>query len=223
MQVEEQLYRINCYFLERESQFFRDMFSLPQGDSAAHTGTMEGKDDDHPIKLAGTTVVEFDSLLRFFHFGMHSDFQPTPDEWMAILSISTRLMFDKVRERAVTEITARVKTMDPFKLIAGAKKYDVDQWLMPAYRKIVIRADLITDAEALSIPFATAMMLTRSREQFGRQTGLNSNYHYGSRSNNSDYYGRVYNDNFNINDSHPVADSIINAQVQMMDTGGGQG
>ncbi|KAI0267507.1 hypothetical protein BC834DRAFT_842676 [Gloeopeniophorella convolvens] len=166
-QVEGRIYKIHRHFLERESEFFRDLFPLPQGDSKADA--VEGKDDDHPIKLVGTTTAEFDSLLRFFYFEMHSDYKPSLDEWMTTLSISTRFIFDKVRERAIAEITARLNSFDPFELIAGANKYDVDQWLTPAYRRIVLRSAIIAEREALSIPFSTSMMLMRARERFWKQ------------------------------------------------------
>jgi hypothetical protein len=70
---------------------------------------------------------------------MHDDYKPTVTDWIAMLSISTRLNFPKVRERAIKEITARLEEIDPFDLIGLAVKYDVQQWLMPAYRRIVTR------------------------------------------------------------------------------------
>jgi hypothetical protein len=64
VQAEEQKYKIHRYFLTRESVFFQDLFSLPQGDATSAEGT-----DDSPIKLPETPTMELDNLLRFFYFG----------------------------------------------------------------------------------------------------------------------------------------------------------
>ncbi|KAI0258560.1 hypothetical protein BC834DRAFT_835270 [Gloeopeniophorella convolvens] len=197
VQVGARIYKIHRYFFERESEFFRDLFSLPQGDSTAEAA--EGKDDDHPIKIMGATVTEFDSLLRFFYFGMHSDYKPTIDDWLSILSISTRFIFDKVREKAIAEITARLNDLDPFELIAGAEKYNIDQWLMPAYRRIVLRSALVSEREALNIPLSTSIMLMRSRERFWKQ-----------------YYHYQYSDTYDGTISHPEVDPIIDEQIRAM-------
>ncbi|KAI9459228.1 hypothetical protein BJY52DRAFT_388929 [Lactarius psammicola] len=166
LRVENQIYKVHRYFLVRESEFFRDLFSLPQGGSAR----VEGVDDEHPIYIPDTTTAEFENLLRFLYFGMHDDYGPTVTDWILMLSISTRLIFPKVRERAIKELTSRLDDIDPFDLIGLAVKYDVQQWLKPTYRRIVTRTDLITHAEAQKIPFPMTVMLMRSHERYSRLT-----------------------------------------------------
>ena len=128
---------------------------------------------------------------------MHDDYKPAVDDWMAMLSISTRLNFPKIRERAIKELTARLEEIDPFDLIGLAVKYDVQQWLMPAYRRIVTRPNLISYEEAQKVPFLIAVMLMRSHEQHCKDS--RSARHY----------------------SHPdprlAADHIIKSEVIMMD------
>ena len=97
---------------------------------------------------------------------MHDDYTPSLTDWIAMLSISTRLIFEKVRERAIKEITARLDEIEAFELIGLAVKYDVEKWLKPAYRRIVTRINLITHQEALKVPFPMSVMLMRSREQY---------------------------------------------------------
>jgi hypothetical protein len=97
---------------------------------------------------------------------MHDDYTPSLTDWIAMLSISTRLIFEKVRERAIKEITARLDEIEAFELIGLAIKYDVEKWLKPAYRRIVTRGNLITHQEALKVPFPMAVMLMRSREKY---------------------------------------------------------
>lgn len=102
---------------------------------------------------------------------MHDDYTPSLTDWIAMLSISTRLIFEKVRERAIKEITARLDDIEPFELIGIAVKYDVERWLKPAYRRIVTRSALITHQEALKVPIPMAVMLMRSREQYWKDYG----------------------------------------------------
>ena len=97
---------------------------------------------------------------------MHDDYLPSLADWIAMLSISTRLLFEKLRERSIKEITIRMDQVDPFELIGLAVKYDVEMWLKPAYCRIVTRNNLITHEEALKVPFPMAVMLMRSREQY---------------------------------------------------------
>ncbi|KAI0251869.1 hypothetical protein BJV78DRAFT_1207337 [Lactifluus subvellereus] len=181
-QVGQRTYKIHRYFLIRESSFFRDMFSLPQGDSSG----VEGADETQPIIIPDTTTTEFDCLLRFFYFGMHSTYSPTLADWMELLSISTRLLFDTVCARAIQEITSRMNEAPPFDLIALASKHDVKKWLKPAYQKVVMRTDLITEAEARKIPFPIAVMLTRSRERYRCQQNQQKKSHYTHHSSTVD-------------------------------------
>ncbi|KAI9459229.1 hypothetical protein BJY52DRAFT_1119174, partial [Lactarius psammicola] len=166
---EQHIYKVHRYFLVRESEFFQSLFSRPQGDFAR----VEGVDDEHSICIPDTTLRN----LRFFfgsftlgmncvHVRMHNDYEPAVTNWIAMLTVSVRLIFPKVRERAIEELTACVGEIDPFDLIGLATKYDVQQRLKPAYHRIVTRADLIAHAEAEKIPFLVAVMLMRSREQY---------------------------------------------------------
>ena len=48
---------------ELESEIFRTMFDIPQGD-----GVAEGETDETPIVLPSVTVLEMEALLNFFYF-----------------------------------------------------------------------------------------------------------------------------------------------------------
>ena len=110
---------------------------------------------------------------------MHDDYVASLTDWITILSISTRLIFEKVRGRAIKEITAQLDQVEPFDLIGLAIKFDVEQWLKPAYRRIVTRSNLITHAEAAKVPFPMAVMLMRSREQFWKNNANNPHVYRG--------------------------------------------
>lgn len=48
---------------ELESEVFRTMFEIPQGD-----GSTEGEADETPIVLPSVSVPEMEALLNFFYF-----------------------------------------------------------------------------------------------------------------------------------------------------------
>ena len=170
-------------------------------------------------------MAEIENLLQFFYFGyktchlevyqglitnlnfrMHDDYRASLTDWIAILSISTRLIFDKVRERATKEITAQLDQIEPFELIELAIKFDVEQWLKPAYRRIVTRANLITHAEAAKIPSPMAVMLMRSREQFWKNNVNNQPVQQV-------YRGGAYT---TVTAIPPSPDPIIDAEIRLM-------
>ena len=115
----------------------------------------------------------YHGLTMNLNLRMHDDYVASLTDWIATLSISTRLIFEKVRERAIKEITARLDQVEAFDLIELAIKFDVEQWLKPAYRRIVTRSTLIAHAEAARVPFPMAVMLMRSREQFWKNNPHN--------------------------------------------------
>lgn len=58
-QVDGEKYKIHCYFLTRKSEFFKDLFLLPQpGESASVEGS-----DDNPIMLPETPTLKFENFL----------------------------------------------------------------------------------------------------------------------------------------------------------------
>ena len=86
----------------------------------------------------------------------------TLDDWIALLSISTRYVFDKIRELAIMEISRQV--LDPVHKITLANKYDVAQWLPVAFTDLMKRPEPITEAEAESIGMRNMVRVARARE-----------------------------------------------------------
>ena len=143
---------------------------------------------------------------------MHDDYAASLTDWKAILSISTRLIFEKVRKRAIKEITARLDQVEPFDLIRLAIKFDVESWLKPAYRRIVTRSNLITHVEAAKVPFPMAVMLMRSREQFWKNNARSSNSHgFGG---GGGFGGGNFGNTATSTTTSP--DPIIDAEIKLM-------
>lgn len=142
---------------------------------------------------------------------MHDDYAASLADWMAILSVSTRWTFEKVRERAIKEITARLDEVDPFELIDLADKSNVGPWFKPAYRRIVTRDKLITSQEALKATFPRAIMLMRSRELYWKDR--KECRVYGQ---NGDFVAQWIQTDFNAG-PRGSPDTIIDSQIRVME------
>ncbi|THH32834.1 hypothetical protein EUX98_g1333 [Antrodiella citrinella] len=155
--VEERLFRVHSHFLIRDSEFFRGLFSLPQPPDTA-----EGHNDMKPIKLEGVTVHEFKCLLRFLYSGMYGPIISSPEDWIALLSLSTRYVFDKIRDLAIQELS--MKVLDPIKKIVLADRHNVPQWLSAAYVDLCKRPEPLTEREADELGLKTVVRVARARE-----------------------------------------------------------
>ncbi|KAM6491927.1 hypothetical protein JOM56_012565 [Amanita muscaria] len=87
--VEDTKFRLDSYFLQRESETLRGIIAASKADS---------------IRLKGATVAEFRALWRYFYEGMYDDYKPSTTEWMDLLAIANTYGFTKVYRRAVYEI-----------------------------------------------------------------------------------------------------------------------
>ncbi len=84
------------------------------------------------------------------------------EDWIALLSISTRFVFDKIRDMAILEISSRM--LDPIKKITLANKYNIPQWLSPAYVDLCKRPEPLNDDEAETLGLKTVVRVARARE-----------------------------------------------------------
>ncbi|KAL4244341.1 hypothetical protein ABKN59_010658 [Abortiporus biennis] len=201
--VQNQLFKVHRHFLIRESELFRTMFQLPSGESSSQEGTS----DDNPIVLPDVTVEEFEALLEFFYDGMHVDsssrcfvewnpliVDANTIRWKNRLSISTRLQFDRLRDRCIVELGPRSTELDPIDRICLAQRFDIPMWYQVAYEEICARDHPLEVWEAQKIGLETAIRLAKTREALCKHEDYHkkpNKYIKGSVSNLEDR--RAYN------------------------------
>ncbi|THH19334.1 hypothetical protein EW146_g1807 [Bondarzewia mesenterica] len=157
------LFRVHRYLFE-ESPVFRDMFSIPPGEEG-----VEGESDTAPIVLPEITQQEFEALLDFLYdrgYDGYRDFNVR--KWINVLSISSRFEFDKVRARAIKELTELEPSLDAIEEILLAQKYEVPQWIFPGLTKLLIRSKIPDLSEAERLPLDMVLSVWRAREEFIR-------------------------------------------------------
>lgn len=86
----------------------------------------------------------------------------TLDDWIALLSIATRYVFDHARALAIAELSQRM--LEPVRKIALAHTYHVPQWLPAAFGELIRRPEPLTDAEADALGLRTVVRVARARE-----------------------------------------------------------
>ena len=102
-------------------------------------------------------------------------------KWAALLSISTRLAFHKLRDRAIDELSLLRSSMDAIERVHLAQRFDIDSWLKPAYEQLSERQRPLEVWEAEKIGLRTTVLLARAREEVLRMSPFVSSSFSGRR------------------------------------------
>ncbi|KAF8957344.1 hypothetical protein BDZ97DRAFT_112274 [Flammula alnicola] len=122
------LYKIHRHFFTEQSVFFRDLFSsLNVSEHYSH----------EPIILSEVKTEDFDRLLSIFYpISFAEPSLKTVEEWASVLMLATKWVFTDIRALAIRNLTSIASSVD--KIVLGTK-YDVHDWLAPAFKDLVTR------------------------------------------------------------------------------------
>ena len=162
------------------------MFALPRPADQVEEKPQEGTTDDTAITIPDVTCKEFEALLDFFYnrfvllyrirtclsllwFRKGSKEETRSlDQWVSLLSISTRFQLDRIRRRAISKIEGHSPQLSAVDKVVFAIKHSVEPWLIPAYCDICERTEPLTDQEAEKLGVVTTARLARARELLRR-------------------------------------------------------
>ena len=102
---------------------------------------------------------------------MYDDYEPNPEDWLAIRSIADRYCFDRVLARATREVAALQFHIDPVTRVVLAQKYNIPQWLPRAYTELVSADMALTHADADRLGLRVSLMVMRARATWLSETG----------------------------------------------------
>ncbi|EIM87210.1 uncharacterized protein STEHIDRAFT_120909 [Stereum hirsutum FP-91666 SS1] len=169
-QVENTLYKVHRYFLQKGSPMFRTMFSY-----ARRMGNRvgEGTKDSKPIILDGTTRKEFECLLSYLYDGVQDDFQMPPESWLSLLAISSRFKFSSIETRALSELFSLSPPLPPVLRISLANKHaeslpteQREKYIHKAVKELVLHPQTLKPDEIDKIGSEVTAVVARAREDF---------------------------------------------------------
>ncbi|KAF7320580.1 BTB domain-containing protein [Mycena chlorophos] len=156
--VENQIFRVHRHFLVRDSIYFQEIFAGPLGALGEH--------EREAIPLDGVGSSEFECLLDFFYTGMYTQSAFALSQWLTLLSISTRLRFDRLRTHAIEAIERDPTPIEPVDKIVLATKYRIPSWLPSAYAALCRRPSALEEWEAEKIGLRSVVLIAKAREVY---------------------------------------------------------
>jgi len=108
------------------------------------------------------------------------------DDWCNLLSISHRYECEGAHKRSIKEINKLDLSIGDADKIAMAKKFGVEEWLLPACVGLVERQDPLTHDEAEKLGLDMTVLVSEAREKYiqRQQSGVWNSYNsYGQQPN----------------------------------------
>jgi len=94
------------------------------------------------------------------------------DDWCNLLSISHRFECEGARKRSIKEINKIGSPLIHVDKIVMAKRFGVEEWLVPACVALVERADPLTHVEADKLGLEMTVSVSNAREKYIRAQRL---------------------------------------------------
>lgn len=84
------------------------------------------------------------------------------EAWMRVLKLSHMWSFDEIKFLAVSGLLSFERS--PIQAITIARKFDIEEWVEPAVRRLAEREEPLTDEEISRIGWQDAYQISRARE-----------------------------------------------------------
>ncbi|KAJ7465666.1 hypothetical protein FB451DRAFT_1402676 [Mycena latifolia] len=145
------LYNLHKTRLTMKSEFFMEMFDLPQNGQCV----VDGRDDEHPINLdhSGITNLDFRYLLVFLY---DQDEVPVPTPlqyYFSVLHLSKLWRIPSGIKYTILHLPSH-PDFTPAIQIRLSRQYDITDWADPAFRNLVQRPlsqITLSDAEHMGV------------------------------------------------------------------------
>ncbi|KAJ3538684.1 hypothetical protein NMY22_g5068 [Coprinellus aureogranulatus] len=169
--VEETLFKIHRFFFQRDSAIFSSMFSLP----IPKNERPEGEAEDKPIILHGIKSVDFERFMSILYPINFIDCDlTTVDEWTSVLTISSIWEFKSLRELAIDRLSRITLPID--RIVLG-NRFDLAQWLVPAYFELCTRTEPLSLDEGEKLGMRDVIRIGQVRHQLRYVTDVNRHGH----------------------------------------------
>ncbi|KAL1732580.1 hypothetical protein EV714DRAFT_206288 [Schizophyllum commune] len=164
-QIENDVLSVHAYHLERASQTFADMFSLPR------TGTSsEGRSQDHPITL-NVDVQRFKTFVWFLYESPYAWSKPElTAKWEDILAVGDMFSMAEVCSVATYAIDHNGSLGDVRKISLCVRHNIPKLWALEAIQRVCLRPNALMMSEARDIGLDMTTTIAPLRETAFRTT-----------------------------------------------------
>lgn len=176
--VEGSLFRVPRLHFMQESEILREMFLLPPPDSTV----VDGLTDEQPLRLDHILKEDFRQLLRVFYpQNFRRELDLNLEQWTSVLKLADMWDMDNVRELSISKMTPLLESK-PAHQIALARRFHVDEWLLPAFKRLVYRQDPMDELDTDELGPRSALKVAAIREAFKFVVNTYNGYDYQSSS-----------------------------------------
>jgi hypothetical protein len=159
VQVENYLFRVHRYFLQRESAYFR----LRLDPSTKPGRDLPGSSEANPLVLDEATADAFACFLWVFYNPKYSVYDATPEQWSAIIDLAQKWGFRDVELLCIRELeNLALSSVDRIHIY---QRHGIDDaLLLESYEDLTTRDELIDDEEGVKLGLRTSLRIARARE-----------------------------------------------------------
>ncbi|KAI0761524.1 hypothetical protein BD413DRAFT_617048 [Trametes elegans] len=159
--VDDVLFKVSRKPFERDSEVFRDMFSLPS--PRGNIAEVDGMSDQRPLVLGGIGASEFRAFLNVIFPITYGTTRRVLDkgEWLHVLRLAEMWGFEAVRKQAVRELSRLVS--QHAERFALAHQFSIPGWIEPALQHLA-RQDTLSAEDFRWLGWETAARLVQVRD-----------------------------------------------------------
>ncbi|KAJ7727443.1 hypothetical protein DFH07DRAFT_999985 [Mycena maculata] len=144
------LYKLHAGLLAQRSTFFSSLFSLAREPHFPGNILSEGKFDENPIELPySISQPDFDGLLTYLYVGP-SMYPDSEDFLVSVMKLSAFFDIADGIEFTTREFVRRGDDLHPALQFELARCFQIDEWIEPAFRRLMELDLLSLDAFQVS-------------------------------------------------------------------------
>ncbi|KAF5317220.1 hypothetical protein D9611_003668 [Ephemerocybe angulata] len=164
--VGDHVFRVPKHRFLTDSEIFATTYGL---DRAQVSGSEDEFTAEDPMLDAVSLDVEpheFRIFLKtLYPKQLQGELTLTPEEWLAVLKLSTKWLFNDFRKMAIEKLSPLAE-MDPIEKVRIGKEFCVEAWLLSGYCELVNRDESITVGDAGKLGWQSAIRLCGLREDW---------------------------------------------------------
>jgi len=162
------MFRVNSYFFDRESKFWRDRLAGPV--SPGDTSLTKGTNSANAIVI-DESPEDFSRLLWVWYNDDYGDYSAASlDNWLTILRLATKWEFPKIKKLAIQHLEKfEMGTVD--RIVLYKANSVSEKYLFPLYEKLVSREERLRLDESQALGIETLVLVHEARERLRAPSG----------------------------------------------------